>query len=262
MRTKRPMLPGRDDKAEAALPLAQPGTLLVIDDHPLVRSALAQLLRRLVSDAQVLEAGTLGQACWMLDARLDGSAPGGAPDLILCDLALPDTSGFMAISALVSRYPSIPVLAVSGSADFDGAEGALAAGARAYVAKSAPVRQLSAAVRKILGPTRSQTPIPVAAERGTLSSRAAQVAVLCAAGHRNKVIGDILNITENTVRVHVSRLLRFYRLSSRRELAQVVKQLGLDRSVQVPLADRQTVVQRAAARRARRKPSLPTEDTS
>lgn len=227
-------------------------TFLIVDDHPIVRDGLRSFLEAKFVGASITEAETLTSALDLLKT----DAP---PDLILCDLALPDADGFMAVAAIVSACPLATVLAMSGSSDEKIAAGALAAGAREYFSKSGTSRGLERDIRRLLAQRSVVLPKqghaaaspPALPETdpslGPLPPRMAQVAALCAAGHRNKAIGVLLNISENTVRAHVSTLLKHFRLRSRHELGQLAGQFS---SVALAMPDREDIDARVRSREA------------
>src|SRR6266852_9025729 len=88
--------------------MAEQGCVLVADDHPLMRSALAQAVCRTLPRTEILEAGTLDQAIGAMRAR----PPGSAIDLILLDLGMPGINGFSGRFLIRAEFPAIPVIVV------------------------------------------------------------------------------------------------------------------------------------------------------
>lgn len=215
-------------------------TFCIIDDHPIVRSGLNGLVAARYAGATIEEAETLSAALCLIRDGL-------RPDVVLCDLALPDADGFMAIATVVSACPRAAVLAMSGRTDQNAADGALAAGAREFFSKSGSSRELHRIIQRLLNHRatgqadfeHNTQPEPQAAAGkpalGPLPPRMAQVAALCAAGHRNKAIAELLDISDNTVRAHVSALLQRFRLTSRHDLRQLAAQFD---TVTLPPPDR------------------------
>jgi DNA-binding NarL/FixJ family response regulator len=116
--------------------------IVLVDDHPLVRYGVAQRLADEAGLAVCGEAGDVKEALQVI-GRL-------RPDLAVVDISLPGRDGIELIKEIKSRYPATRVLVLSLHDERLYAERALRAGARGYVMKSAPPRDLVAAVRRVL----------------------------------------------------------------------------------------------------------------
>lgn len=212
-------------------------TILLIDDHALVREGLAQTLKRLGEDWQVLEAGDADCALNMLDTRED-------VDVIITDLMLPGMNGFSLLALLRKRNPELPVIVVSSLEDRPTIARALKQGALGFVSKSCCGADLLEAVRCVMAGdiyTPRERPVPNrtrigrtsgkgkldSAKRYGLTNAQARVLDMLAEGRSNRDIAEGLGLTEGTVKVHVSRILRALNVSSR---AQVLLKLERDRS--------------------------------
>ena len=103
--------------------------ILVVDDHPLIREALRDVLKKVEGDATVLEASSCSQAMQVIAEHPD-------LELILLDLNLPDRDGFSVLTELGERKPPIPVVVLSAQQDRDSIERALDLGALGFITKS------------------------------------------------------------------------------------------------------------------------------
>ena len=203
---------------------------VLIDDHPLFRKALGRMLWELDHDGQVHEAQSVSEALTLLK-----NLP--APDLILYDWRLPDGGGLRGLLAICQACPDIPVVVISSTEEPDVIASALTAGARGYVTKSSSASVICNALRLVLaGETHgasatvghSMTPIvPKTGRDGLLTARQNQVLALLAEGYSNKRIARTLKITEATVRVHVSDILRELHAVNRTEAVTRARRLGL-----------------------------------
>ncbi len=117
--------------------------LLIVDDHPIVRHGIAQLLGREPDIECGLEAADAEAALELLR--------GNAVDLVICDISMPGISGIDMVRRLASSKPGLPVLVITMHEEAIYAERALAAGARGFITKHEAPDRLIAAVRRILG---------------------------------------------------------------------------------------------------------------
>lgn len=209
-----------------------PQTILVIDDHPLMRKGILQLIAMEDSLRLIGEAGD-GQQGLELARRLH-------PDLILLDLNMRGLSGLETLKALKSSDLEARVIILTVSDHEDDVVSALRAGADGYLLKDMEPEdvlnglKLVAQGRMALGERiteiladalrhESQRKPP---ESVKLTEREQEILTLIAAGHSNKLIARELKITEGTVKVHVKHLLRKLNLDSRVEAAVWAVQHG------------------------------------
>ena len=214
--------------------------ILVVDDHPLMAEALALAMRTLDRAAEVESAGSLREA-------LERATQVGF-DLCLLDLRLPDCSGLEALERMRESLPALPVVVVSGSDDPASVLAALDLGAMGYIPKTSPRDVLLGAVRLVASggiyvpvealKTREAVPSapPVAASGVTgagtaadlgLSPRQWEVLELLLKGLPNKLIARRLDVTENTVKIHVSAVLRALGVATRTQALIAASRLGL-----------------------------------
>jgi DNA-binding NarL/FixJ family response regulator len=199
-------------------------TIMLVDDHYLVRVGLASIIA-LEPDMVVCgEAATGEQAVALYRAR--------RPDVTLMDLRLPGMGGSEAILAIRAEFPDARVIALSVYAGDEEIYNALQAGAMAYLVKSVQREELVLAIRKAAAGQR-HIPPEVAARlaerlsRAQLSVRELDVLRLLVGGKRNREIANALNITEGTVKLHVSSILGKLGVADRTEAATVALQRGI-----------------------------------
>ncbi len=199
--------------------------ILVVDDHPLVQQALAQALPVLHGTIDVIAALDREQTLTSLARHPDC-------DLVLLDLALPGARGLDLLAQLRRDFPLLPIVVLSATHDRATVGAAMAAGAQGYVAKTSTPDELLDAVRTVLCGGRSVTSRIVSSgpEFGSVSGhslglthRQADVLRLLAQGKPNKLICRDLCLSEGTVKVHVSAILKALNVRSR---AQAIAELS------------------------------------
>ncbi len=204
-------------------------TVLLVDDHPLVRAGLNTLIST-TDDLEIIgEAASGEQAVSMAGDR--------QPDVVLMDLSMPGMGGVEATRQILDAHPQIRVVVLTSFADQDRVGEALAAGAVGYLLKDCDPREVLAAIRSAalghapLDPRVARALLPSATTRvsETLSVRELQVLRLVARGLANKQIGRALGITERTVKVHVGHVFRRIGVADRTSAAMWARDnLGAD----------------------------------
>ncbi|MEU7071622.1 response regulator transcription factor [Streptomyces narbonensis] len=185
-------------------------TLLIVDDHPVVRDGLRGMFAASGSGFRVLGEASGGVEGVELALRLD-------PDVVLMDLRMPGGSGVDAIAELTRRGARSRVLVLTTYDTDTDTLPAIEAGATGYLLKDAPREELFAAVRSaaegrtVLSPavatrlvTAVRTPAPVADT--TLSAREREILGLVAKGTANRAIAAELFISEATVKTHLTHI--------------------------------------------------------
>jgi DNA-binding NarL/FixJ family response regulator len=204
-----------------------PRKVFIVDDHPIVRQGLTQLINH-EADLSVC-----GEAEGVKEARV---ALGQAePDIVIVDLSLSDSDGLELIKDIRSKYRRLPVLVLSMHDESIYAERMLSAGANGYIMKQAAAGQLLLALRRVL-----QGGIYVSDDIGTsmierfatgaskpatdpierLSNRELQVLNLIGRGKSTRQIADDLNLSIKTVESHRQRIKKKLNLSSSSKLVQ------------------------------------------
>jgi DNA-binding NarL/FixJ family response regulator len=212
--------------------------VLVVDDHPLIREALRQVLKALDGDIELVEAAGAAEA-------LAAAGRNDAFDLILLDLALPDADGFDVLRELRERYPAFPVVVLSASEQAQTVIRALDAGAMGFIPKTSSNELLLGALRLVLSgavylpaEVLRHAPMPALASKPAaaaevsyrdlgLTQRQAQVLALLVQGKPNKIICRELSLAEGTVKIHVTAILKALGVTNRTQAVIAVGRLGL-----------------------------------
>jgi DNA-binding NarL/FixJ family response regulator len=205
--------------------------LLIADDHPLVRQALTQAIFSELPDARFSEASTLDETIAILDADND-------IDLLLLDLNMPGMQGFSGLFYIRAAYPQVAVVMISATESASVVRRAVDYGAAGFIPKSASIDTIRTAVRALL---RGECWVPdpetiaapggdarLAAQISSLTRQQLRVLMLLTEGKLNKQIAFDLNITEATVKAHVSAILQKLDVSSRTQAVILAQQLRPD----------------------------------
>lgn len=187
--------------------------LLLIDDHSILRSGARALIERHVAGVEIAEAGSLAETLQLLAGGFDA-------DVAVLDMTLPDADGETSLSTLRARYPTMPVIILSGS---EGKErDMLARGAAAFVPKKGDSLEIVSAIHAVVA---GEVYVPGRLEEqralSGISERQRVLMKLCGAGLTNKEIGRELGISDNTVRAHLAILFRRFGVKNRADLARL-----------------------------------------
>ena len=219
----------------AASPYSSRMRILIADDHPLFRGALAQAVRTVAAGAQIEEVGSF-------DAALAELAAYPHTDLVLLDLHMPGSHGLMALATLRAEYPAVAVAMVSAHDDVTTVQRALVHGALGFISKRSSLDELQAALRTVLA---AQTWVPpplredlsshppalaerqLAARLAALSPQQMRVLVLVADGLLNKQIADRLGVQERTIKAHLSAIFERLDVRNRTQASVLLRSLEL-----------------------------------
>ena len=178
--------------------------VLSVDDHPLLSEGIATIINTQADMVLVAQAARGAEAIQKYrECR---------PDVTLMDLRLPDLSGIDAMIAIRAEFPEARVIMLT---TFEGdveIQRALEAGARGYLLKNIPPREILEAIRQVHA-GKKRVPPEVAAQLADhmgeeeLTAREIEVLRKIAGGNRNKDIADVLFISEETVKVHVKHIM-------------------------------------------------------
>jgi DNA-binding NarL/FixJ family response regulator len=194
-------------------------SIFVIDHHPLMREAIAMLVRRLSSTTSVVELGRIAMVAQAVEKY-------GTPQLICLDLKLPDTNGVSGVRELKRSYPNVPILVLTASAASDYEDLAMEAGADAFLEKSVGATDIANVIKAFLTEElESDTEAPT--YDGKLSKRQKQLLILLDKGLSNRDIAENLQISEHTVKVHLWRLFKRLQVKSRSQASHLARSQGL-----------------------------------
>ena len=195
-----------------------------VDDHPLLREGIAAIINN-QQDMQVI-----GQAANGHDA-VEGFKK-HRPDVTLMDLRLPDMSGIDAMTAIRAEFPGARIILLT---TFEGdveIKRALEAGARGYLLKSMPPKELVEVIRQVHA-GKKRIPSQLAAQLAehmsdeALTTREIEVLGQIAGGNRNRDIAERLFISEETVKVHIKHIMEKLGASDRTQAVAIGIRRGI-----------------------------------
>src|ERR1700690_3259887 len=198
--------------------------VLSVDDHPLLQEGLATVIRNQPDMLLVGEASNGRDAIQRFREH--------KPDVTLMDLRLPDMSGIDAMLAIRSEFPEARIIILTTFAGDVEIQRALASGARAYVLKSMPPKELVEVIGQVHA-GKKRIPAEIAAHLAehysdeALTGREVEVLQQIAGGNRNRDIADKLFITEETVKVHIKHIMEKLGASDRTQAVAIGVRRGI-----------------------------------
>jgi DNA-binding NarL/FixJ family response regulator len=195
-----------------------------VDDHPLLSEGITALVNSQPDMQLVAQASTGGEAIEKFRKH--------QPDVTLMDLRLPDMSGIDTMIAIRTEFPEARIIMLTtfeGDVDI---QRSLEAGARGYVLKSMPPKDLVAAIRQVYA-GKKLIPTEVAAQLAEhlgeedLTPREMDVLKLVVGGNRNRDIGERLFISEETVKVHIKHIMEKLGASDRTQAVAIALRRGV-----------------------------------
>jgi DNA-binding NarL/FixJ family response regulator len=196
------------------------GHVVIADDHPLFRGALRQAVSGALPGSAITEAGSFDEVTRALSG-------GEAADLVLLDLNMPGMQGFSGLAYLRASHPEAPVLVVSGNDDPEVIRRCLALGASGFLPKTQGIDSMRDAIASVASGATWTPPgldLSGGAEKETaelmrrmasLTPQQARVLMMLSQGMLNKQIAYELDVSEATVKAHVSAILTKLGVDSR-----------------------------------------------
>ena len=193
---------------------------VIADDHPLFRGALRQALEGMFQGVTIAEAGSLEEVTKALETAAD-------IDLVLLDLNMPGVRGFSGLMYLRAQYPVVPVIVVSATEDTGTIRRCMEFGAAGFVSKSLGTGQIREALTAVMaGGVWTPPGVNLAAapddettalvkRLATLTPQQVRVLMMLNEGLLNKQIAYELDVSEATVKAHVSAILQKLDVDSR-----------------------------------------------
>jgi DNA-binding NarL/FixJ family response regulator len=220
MKKTNPQHPG-----EAGRP--EPRRILIVDDHPLVRDGLVQILQK---EADLTVCGEAGDAAEALEQLAQTH-----PNVVLVDLSLPGRGGIELVKDIAAKHPDLPILVLSIHEEDVFAERALRAGAKGYIEKHEPTDKIINAIRTVLSGQLCVSPNIVSrlvrkALNGhpndnnqhtgveSLSDREIEVFEAIGHGRTSSEIAKLLHLSVKTIDMHIGHIKRKLEVDGRGQL--------------------------------------------
>ena len=194
--------------------------LVIADDHPLFRGALREAVAGLFANVEIAEAGSFEEAAKLLDSA-------GDIDLVLLDLGMPGVRGFSGLMYLRAQHPSVPIVIVSANDDPAVIRRCMDLGTSGFIPKTLDVEGMRVAIKRVLeGEVWTPPDIDLGAETDadtadilarltSLTPQQVRVLMMLSDGLLNKQIAYELDVSEATVKAHVSAILQKLGVESR-----------------------------------------------
>jgi len=215
--------------------LAPIANLVIADDHPLFRAALTQTISQHSNHAfNILQAPDISalQDICQRDHNIQ---------LVLLDLHIPGAKGFSGLIYMVNNFPHIPVVMISANDSDDVISKAIAQGAAGFLSKSAEPSEIARAIEVVtmgdiyippqcgvnLESLEDSNDSDISQLMSQLTPQQFKVAIMLAEGLLNKQIAFELNVTEATVKAHVTEIFRKLGVSSRTQAVLAISQLDI-----------------------------------
>ncbi|GHA59121.1 response regulator [Photobacterium aphoticum] len=204
-------------------------TIVIADDHPLFRNDLFQSVHMAISGATLLEADSLTSLLALLEKEPD-------VDLLLLDLKMPGANGMSGLIQLRSQYPDLPIVVISASEETSVIRQVHSHGAFGFIPKSSDMRALIQSLNQVLDgePVFPDGLGEVDAEYHALTERIAaltpqqyKVLGMLADGLLNKQIAYELNVSEATIKAHMTAIFRKLDVKNRTQAVILLQQMDL-----------------------------------
>lgn len=210
--------------------------IIVADDHPLFRTALQQAVSQIAPEAEIVQAESLPELQTVVENHTD-------TDLILLDLNMPGAHGYSGLVFLRSHYPEIPVMVVSACEEPAIMCQAIDHEASGYIAKSSSLEEISAAIGDVLKgdiylPRKARqhqhapdtVSMDLAQKLASLTPQQFRVLTMMSEGMLNKQIAYDLEVSEATIKAHVTAIFRKLGVRTRTQAVIAVQTLDIERN--------------------------------
>lgn len=210
--------------------------IIIADDHPLFRAALKQAVNQAVPDARIVEVESIKSLQAAVDAHPDA-------DLVLLDLNMPGAHGFSGLVFMRGQYPGLPVVVVSGSEELQVMRRSIDYGASGFIPKSAPLPTITSAICDVLdGEVWLPDGVAEKIERlqgdatdfseklASLTPQQFRVLGMLAEGLLNKQIAYDLDVSEATIKAHITAVFRKLGVRNRTQAVIAIQQMEIDPS--------------------------------
>ena len=207
-------------------------SIVIIEDHPLYRDALINLIKSELPEHRVIGESSVNLGKKLIDEENELTR---WPTIILLDLALPELAGIAAVYQLASEYPDNTLCIVSASDEYMQIASCIHAGAKLFISKTAPPHLLIAGLKKIIDGSKIQANWIAADGERTVDTRHAikltqrqiDVLSLICQGKSNREIAAQLAVAEITAKAHVSAIFRELKVVNRTQALLAAQRLGL-----------------------------------
>jgi DNA-binding NarL/FixJ family response regulator len=223
---------GKKMTVDAETKTSESHTILIADDHPLFRNALRQAVESQLPNTRVVLAADFNEVEEIIRDNNDA-------DLLLLDLTMPGVSGFIGLIRLRNEHPALPVIMVSASDDPATIRRSLDLGASGFIPKSSPMEQICEAINEVLAGNiwlpenididsdGDDEIAKILANVSKLTPQQQRVLNMIGDGMLNKQIAYSLNVSEATVKAHVSAVLLKLEVDSRTQAVIQFAKLGV-----------------------------------
>jgi DNA-binding NarL/FixJ family response regulator len=213
--------------------MLQAANIIIADDHPLFRTALKSTLEAHIPNSKIIEAGDLISLQSCVESYKD-------TNLILLDLHMPGAEGFSSIIFLSAHYPNIPVIIISAHEESDIIRRSIDHGASGFLPKSSSTEEIYQAIDEVLNggiwipknvaeqPAVADDELDAADAIASLTAKQFRVASMVSQGFLNKQIAFELNVTESTVKAHMTEIFKKLGMHSRTQVVMIFSKLAIN----------------------------------
>ncbi|MGR5066010.1 response regulator transcription factor [Photobacterium sp. DNB22_13_2] len=205
-------------------------TIVIADDHPLFRNALFQSVHMAISGANLLEADSLDSLLTLLDKEDD-------VDLLLLDLKMPGANGMSGLIQLRRQYPDLPIVVISASEEDSVIRQVRSHGAFGFIPKSSDMRALISSLNQVLdgepvypeGLGEGSDEITELTDKiAALTPQQYKVLGMLSDGLLNKQIAYELNVSEATIKAHMTAIFRKLEVKNRTQAVILLQQMDIN----------------------------------